>query len=60
MDDIEAYVRQTAALQGLQLDDAALLRITEVFRRNAALADQVVSFALDDACEAAPIFRAAP
>lgn len=60
MEDIEAYVRQAAILQGLQLDDAALQRVVEIFRRNAALADQVVSFALDATCEAAPIFRAAP
>lgn len=60
MEDIEAYVRQAAALQGLQLDEAALRRVSEVFRRNAALAGQVADFALEESCEAAPVFRAAP
>lgn len=60
MDEFENYVRQAAALQALQLEPDALQRVAVVLARNAQLAHVVMTFDLDEACEAAPVFQAQP
>jgi len=54
---LDDYVAVTARLQGFALDDERLARVQAVFRRNAGIAQFVMTFDPGETAEPAPQFR---
>jgi hypothetical protein len=57
MDDIDAYLDQTAAILGLKIDPAYRPGVRGNLERTFAIAKAVTEFDLPDELEAAPVWR---
>ncbi|HEV7391803.1 MAG TPA: DUF4089 domain-containing protein [Burkholderiales bacterium] len=55
--DVENFVIAAARAQGLDLDAEQLQRVSEVFARNAELAELMLELDLPDSIEPAPVFE---
>jgi hypothetical protein len=55
--DVENFVIAAARAQGLDLDAEQLQRVSEVFARNAELAELMLELDLPDSIESAPVFE---
>ena len=60
LNDVQAYVRVTAPLLALSLDEAQVLRISQHLQRTAAMAAQLQAVPLSPADELAEIYCPAP
>lgn len=60
LDDVQAYVRVTAPLLALSLDDAQVLRISQHLQRTAAMAAQLQAVPLSPADELVEMYCPAP
>lgn len=60
LDDVQAYVRATAPMLELTLDDAQVLRVSQHLQRTAAMAAQLQAVPLGPADEVAEIYQPAP